>query len=57
MNLPNLIDLTPEGELVKRANIGEEGYAENVEYQLVLRVSNYHTYIEYYGEDDTYLEE
>ena len=57
MKLPNLIDLTPEGELVKRANIGEEGYAENVEYHLLISVSNYITHIEYYGEDDTYLDE
>ena len=57
MNLPNLIDLTPEGKLVERANIGEEGYAENVEYHLIISVSNYITHIEYYGEDDTYLEE
>ena len=57
MNLPNLIDLTPEGKLVERANIGEEGYAENVEYNLIISVSNYITHIEYYGEDDTYLEE
>ena len=57
MNLPNLIDLTPEGKLVKRANIGEEGYAENIEYNLTISVSNHITHIEYYGEDDTYLEE
>jgi hypothetical protein len=57
MNLPNLIDLTPEGKLVERANMGEEGYAENVEYNLIISVSNYITHIEYYGEDDTYLEE
>ena len=57
MNLPNLIDLTPEGKLVPRANIGEEGYAENVEYNLTISVSNHITHIEYYGEDDTYLEE
>ena len=57
MNLPNLIDLTPEGKLVTRANIGEEGYAENIEYNLTISVSNNITFIEYYGEDDTYLEE
>ena len=57
MNLPNLIDLTPKGKLVERANLGEEGYAENVEYKLTISVSNYITHIEYYGEDDTYLEE
>ena len=57
MNLPNLIDLTPTGKLVKRANLGEEGYAENVEYHLLISVSNYTTHIEYYGEDDTLLEE
>jgi hypothetical protein len=57
MNLPNLIDLTPEGKLVERANMGEEGYAENIEYNLTISVSNYITHIEYYGEDDTYLEE
>ena len=56
MNLPNLIDLTPKGKLVERANLGEEGYAENVEYNLTISVSNYITHIEYYGEDDTYLE-
>jgi hypothetical protein len=57
MNLPNLVDLTPTGKLVKRANLGEEGYGENVEYHLLISVSNYTTHIEYYGEDDTLLEE
>ena len=57
MYLPNLVDLTPEGKLVTRANLGEEGYAENVEYQLRISVSNYRTHIDYYGEDDTLLDE
>jgi len=56
MNLPNLIDLTPEGKLVERASMGEEGYAENVEYHLLISVSNHITHIEYYGEDDTFLD-
>ena len=57
MKLPNLVDLTPKGKIVERANLGEEGYAENVEYHLIISVSNYTTNIDYYGEDDTFLEE
>ena len=30
---------------------------ENVEYHLHISVSNYTTHIEYYGEDDTFLDE
>lgn len=34
MNLPFLIDKKPNGRLVDRANYGELGYFDNIEYQL-----------------------
>lgn len=46
-------DLTPNGKLVERAEIGEEGYAENVEYELTMHENEEGVSIEWYGEDDT----
>ena len=51
--LPLTFDLTPAGEIVPRANLGEEGYAENVEYHLSMHESEGHLIIGYYGEDDS----
>lgn len=57
IDLPLSIDKTYEGKIVKRAEIGEEGYAENIEYQLMVAVdpNNGKMSVQYYGEDDTYL--
>ena len=57
MFLPLSIDLTPEGEFVERAEIGEPGYHENIEYELHLTGSRDKMAITYYGEDDTYLDD
>lgn len=46
-------DLTPNGKLVERAEIGEEGYAENVEYELTMHENEEGVSIEWYGENDT----
>jgi hypothetical protein len=51
--LLNRFDLTPEGKLVERAEIGEEGYAENVEYNLSMHPNSEGISLEWYGEDDT----
>ena len=56
MNLPSTIDLCPDGDLVERANIGQEGYYENIEYTLTISISDNITTIEYCGEDGTYLD-
>ena len=37
MNLPFLIDKKPNGRLVDRANYGELGYFDNIEYQLQIK--------------------
>lgn len=57
MILPLSIDLTPEGEFVECAEIGELGYMDNVEYSLKLTGCRDKIHIGYYGEDDTYLED
>jgi len=56
MHLPKSFDITPSGKIVERAEIGQKGYAENIEYELQITVSDYGTLkIEYYGEDGTFL--
>jgi len=57
MRLPIKFDLTPKGKIVEKANIGESGYAENVQYNLHFSVQNDSVIITYYGEDDTYLDD
>lgn len=57
MRLPITFDLTPKGKIVERKHIGEEGYAENMQYTLQLNVQEDGVYISYYGEDDEYLDE
>ena len=57
MRLPITFDLTPKGKIVERKHIGEEGYAENIQYTLQLNVQEDGVYISYYGEDDEYLDE
>lgn len=56
MILPTRFDITPKGKIVDRAEIGEKGYGENVEYELQIQfTSDGIVEINYYGEDDTYL--
>ena len=56
MDLPKSFDITPSGKIVERAEIGQKGYAENIEYELQITISDYGTLkIEYYGEDGTFL--
>jgi hypothetical protein len=57
MNLPFLIDKKPNGRLVDRANYGELGYFDNIEYQLQISFIEGSLNISYYGEDDTFLTE
>jgi len=57
MKLPITFDLTPKGKIVKRKNIGESGYADNIQYTLQFNVQEDGVYISYYGEDDTYIDE
>jgi hypothetical protein len=57
IDFPLTIDKTPDGKFVERAEIGEEGYAENIEFCLHTSICS-HTgkiSIQYYGEDDTFL--
>lgn len=56
MDLPKSFDITPSGKIVERAEIGQKGYVENIEYELQITISDYGTLkIEYYGEDGTFL--
>jgi hypothetical protein len=49
--LKNQFDLTPEGDIVNKAKIGEKGYIENVEYNLVMTKTDEGIIIFWYGED------
>jgi hypothetical protein len=56
MELPKSFDITSTGKIVKRAEIGEKGYIDNVQYEIQITLSHDgNLFIEYYGEDDTYL--
>ena len=44
-------------KIVKRKNIGESGYADNIQYTLQFNVQEDGVYISYYGENDTYIDE
>jgi len=57
MNLPISFDLTPKGEIVERKEIGEYGYADNIQYNLQFNVNENGVNISYYGENDTYFDE
>ena len=57
MNLPITFDLTPKGEIVERKEIGEYGYADNIQYNLQFNVNENGVNISYYGENDTYFDE
>jgi hypothetical protein len=56
MTIPTRFDITPNGKIVDRAEFGEKGYLENVEYELQIQFpSDGIVEINYYGEDGTYL--
>lgn len=57
MKLPLSVDKTPEGNIVKRAELFGVGYAENIEYSLVLQPSDDGLFLEYVGEYESYLED
>ena len=57
MKLPITFDLTPKCKIVERKEIGENGYADNIQYNLQFNIQNDGVYISYYGEDDTYFDE
>ena len=57
MNLPISFDLTPKGEIVERKEIGQYGYADNIQYNLQFNVNENGVNISYYGEDDIYFDE
>ena len=54
-SFPLSVDMTPDGDIVERADIGESGYIENVEYTLQIHYSAGRAFVAYYGEDDTWL--
>lgn len=51
MELPLVLDQTPEGKLIERREIGEPGYIENIEYKLNIRFQDDKIILYYYGED------
>ena len=55
--IPYLVDKTPDGELVEKADVGTEGYAENIEYRLQVYLSEetQSMVLEYIGEDGSKL--
>lgn len=55
ITLPNVLDLTPKGQIVERAGIGEDGYFENVEYRLSIEFMDDQVHICYTGDDGTVL--
>ena len=57
MRLPIAFDLTPKGKIVEKKEIGQDGYAENIQYNLQFNVNKFGVDISYYGEDDTYFDE
>jgi len=57
MNLPISFDLTPKNEIVEKKEIGQYGYADNIQYNLQFNVNENGVNISYYGEDDTYFDE
>jgi hypothetical protein len=57
LDLPLVIDKTPEGKIVEKASFGSDEYEQNIEYSLHTSIDA-HTgkiSIQYYGEDDSYL--
>ena len=40
MKLPITFDLTPKGKIVERKEIGENGYADNIQYNLQFNIQN-----------------
>jgi len=57
MRLPIAFDLTPTGKIVEQKQIGQDGYAENIQYNLQFNVTQDGVDISYYGEDDTYFDD
>ena len=55
MKLPQSVDLTPQGKIVEPSELGEIGYSENVNYNLRMSTEQGYLWIDYYGEDDTFL--
>lgn len=55
MNIPISVDKKPNGSIVRRKSIGEDGYAENIEYQLSITPTSGYLVVEYFGEDGTKL--
>lgn len=57
MTFPTHFDLTPKGEITHRAQLGEDGYTENMEFTLQLNVtSDGSLNIFYYGENEQVIE-
>lgn len=56
-SIPNAVDKQPNGKIVRRTDFGHKGYEENICYTLQMSIIGEHLVIDYYGEDDTYLEE
>ena len=56
--LPYIVDITPDGKIVKKSYIGQEGYAENHECTLSeTRTRRGELKITYYCEDGYFLSE
>ena len=57
MRLPSSVEKTPKGKIVTTSLIGERGYYENTEFQLQIHFIGDEIEIEYYGDDDTTLDD
>lgn len=51
--LPKKFDLTPSGKIRVPAEYSEEGYFENVEYEINVHYNEDGLSVHWYGEDDT----
>ena len=47
MRLPITFDLTPKGEIVEKKEIGQDGYIENIQYNLQFNIEKDGVYISY----------
>lgn len=56
MNLPQQVDLTPEGLIVEKAELGTQGYVENYECNLTITFNGGYAQIYYVSENDDWIE-
>lgn len=56
ITLPKTFDLTPSGKIVNKAELGTNGYAENIEFELYTEETEEGLRVAYYGENDVWMD-